>query len=379
MDVGDRRIFPSGYMKTSLQLSNLRDLSLKRTRLVASVSAGLLSVAVCYGMVTTVNAATSYPYTVSAIPLQSGNAISLPGVLAGDNTNAGGNPEAFSYFNGTSSDLGVLSVSGVTPSTESSNANAVNLIGLIVGDSTVPGQYTHAVTFCNGTVKDLGTINGGQNSSAAAVNDLGQIVGNSNISSTDNVTTHAFVTAKGTLQDLGTLAGTGSSEAFGINDFGVIVGQSNTANGDVHGFTYENSKFVDIGTLGGSISAAVAVNQLGIVAGYASIAGDVNTHAIIYYRGHITDLGVLDQGDSFALAINDLGQVVGTSGLNSTDGVIDAFIYSDGKLQDLNTLIDPSLGITLNSATAINDAGQIVVSGTDSQGNSATFLLTPSK
>ncbi|MBV8215664.1 MAG: hypothetical protein JOZ08_20815 [Verrucomicrobia bacterium] len=352
---------------------------MKPARLVASVSAGLLSAAVCYAMIATANAAT-YPYTVTTIPLQSGNANNLPGVIVGDNTNAGGNPEAFSYSNGTSTDLGVLSVSGVTPSTESSNANAINVEGLIVGDSTVPGQYTHAVTFSNGTVKDLGTINGGQNSTAAGVNDLGRIVGNTNVSSTDNVTTHAFVTTKsGALKDLGTLAGTGSSAAFAINDFGVIVGQSNTASGDVHGFTYENGKFVDIGTLGGSTSAAVAVNQIGFVAGYATTTDDANTHAILYYRGKITDLGVLDQGDSFALAINDFGQVVGVSGLNSTDGVIDAFIYFDGKLQDLNDLIDPSLGITLNSANAINDQGEIVVSGTDNQGNAATFLLTPNK
>ncbi len=366
-------------MKTSPQLSNTRGLSVKPTRLVASVSAGLLSAAVYYGMIATAHAAT-YPYTVTTIPLQSGNAINLPDLIAGDNTNAGGNPEAFSYRNGTSTDLGVLSVAGITPDTESSNANAVNITGLIVGDSSVPGQYTHAVKFSNGTVKDLGTINGGQNSTAAAVNDFGQIVGSSNVSAIDNVTTHAFVTTKsGALQDLGTLSGTGSSSAFGINDAGVIVGQSTTANGDIHGFTYENNKFVDIGTLGGSTSAAVAVNLIGIVAGSASVTGDVNTHAITYYRGKITDLGVLDQGDSFALAINDEAEVVGVSGFNSTDGVIHAFLYCFGKLQDLNNLIDPSLGITLVSASAINDAGQIVVSGFDNQGNAATFLLTPSK
>ncbi len=200
------------------------------------------------------------------------------------------------------------------------------------------------------------------------------------MSATDNVTTHAFVTTKtGILKDIGTLSGTGSSDAFGINDFGVVVGQSTTSAGDIHGFTYENNKFVDIGTLGGSTSAAVAVNEIGIVAGSASLTGDTNTHAIVYYRGKITDLGVLSDGDSFALAINDLLQVVGVSGFNSSTGVIHAFLYSVGKLQDLNNLIDPSLGITLTSANAINDQGEIVVSGTDNLGNSATFLLTPGK
>ena len=44
---------------------------------------------------------------------------------------------------------------------------------------------------------------------------------------------------------------------------------------------------------------------------------------------------------------------------------------------DLNSLIAPSSGWTLNSATAINDKGQIVGYGNDPANQSHAFLLTP--
>ena len=44
--------------------------------------------------------------------------------------------------------------------------------------------------------------------------------------------------------------------------------------------------------------------------------------------------------DSFAEGINDLGDVVGY-----TDDF--GFLYANGKMIDLNTLIDPSLGVIL--------------------------------
>jgi len=54
--------------------------------------------------------------------------------------------------------------------------------------------------------------------------------------------------------------------------------------------------------------------------------------------------------------INASGVVVGTKGNFQR-----ALLFTDaGGLQDLNTLIDPSLGWVLMSATDINDAGQIV-------------------
>ena len=46
--------------------------------------------------------------------------------------------------------------------------------------------------------------------------------------------------------------------------------------------------------------------------------------------------------------------------------------------QNLNDLIPPGSGFTLDNATAINDNGQIVVSGSNAPGQEHAFVLTPS-
>ena len=75
--------------------------------------------------------------------------------------------------------------------------------------------------------------------------------------------------------------------------------------------------------------------------------------------------------DWCALGVNDADEVVGYSYLptsapsRSTSAPLGpwpvAFIYSQGKMRDLNELIgDAAKNYRLDSATAINEAGQIV-------------------
>ena len=70
-------------------------------------------------------------------------------------------------------------------------------------------------------------------------------------------------------------------------------------------------------------------------------------------------------------AINNAGQVTGAF---LTSGAYHAFLYSNGQMRNLNDLIDPTLGITLTDARAINDKGQIVA---NSGASSGVYLLTP--
>jgi probable HAF family extracellular repeat protein len=51
-------------------------------------------------------------------------------------------------------------------------------------------------------------------------------------------------------------------------------------------------------------------------------------------------------------------------------------IWSGGVFQNLNNLIPPGRGFTLDYGTAINDNGQIVASGFNAQGQEHAFLLT---
>ncbi|MBV9307467.1 MAG: DUF3466 family protein [Acidobacteriaceae bacterium] len=91
----------------------------------------------------------------------------------------------------------------------------------------------------------------------------------------------------------------------------------------------------------------------------------------------VTDLGTLGGGSSYGNAINNAGQVTGYStfryGEQGMAIAYRAFLYSNGQMTKLDTLIDPALGIRLNSANAINDNGQIVA---NSIGGHA-YLLTP--
>jgi probable HAF family extracellular repeat protein len=70
------------------------------------------------------------------------------------------------------------------------------------------------------------------------------------------------------------------------------VGWSELAGGDAHAFLYDGSKMVDLGTLGGHNSSALAINDKGEIVGAAETrSGEL--HAFIYRKGTMTDLGIL--------------------------------------------------------------------------------------
>lgn len=75
-----------------------------------------------------------------------------------------------------------------------------------------------------------------------------------------------------TAVDLGTLGGS-DSRALAINDQGQVVGNSLTAVFTSHAFSWTQAGgIVDLGTLGGPHSNAVAVNESGQVAGSSYLA-----------------------------------------------------------------------------------------------------------
>jgi probable HAF family extracellular repeat protein len=61
---------------------------------------------------------------------------------------------------------------------------------------------------------------------------------------------------------LGTLGGTNSFD-LGINNLGQTVGQAQPSNGLWHAFLYPGAAISDLGTLGGSSSWANAINNSG--------------------------------------------------------------------------------------------------------------------
>jgi probable HAF family extracellular repeat protein len=173
---------------------------------------------------------------------------------------------------------------------------------------------------------------------------------------------------------LGTLGGSWSA-GYAINNAGQIAGSSNTAAGAYHAFVWEEAAGMrDLGTLGGRESRGFALNSAGAVAGAATLRSGQYRAALWATDGSVTNLGTLGGLCSYAYGLNDDGYAVGYS--YDGQGRSRAFVWADGMLFDLNDLVQNAPGWSLTAAYGINEAGQIVGSGTFNGSHSA-FLLDP--
>ena len=152
----------------------------------------------------------------------------------------------------------------------------------------------------------------GGRTTAAAINDAGEVVGHSFVSRGNF---HAFITGPNGvgMRSLGTLGGP-VSQAFGINNSGQVVEILQTT-GETRAFITGpgGTGMRDIGTVGGSYSYAYDINATGQVVG-SSHTSSSEQHAIITNPNGLgmRDLGVFGS-TNWAWGINDLGQAVGSS------------------------------------------------------------------
>ena len=82
---------------------------------------------------------------------------------------------------------------------------------------------------------------------------------------------------------------------------------------------------IDLGTLGGSVSIAVGINNKGWVTGDANVPGDTASHAFLREHGANMDLGTLGGLNSRSQAVNQRGQVVGGAESSLHDKLSEGF------------------------------------------------------
>ena len=226
------------------------------------------------------------------------------------------------------------------------------------------------------TLTDLGSIAPGDAVKVAGVNAGGVVAG----TTTTGGATTGFTLSGGAMTLLGALPGAdlpATSAANAINDAGQVVGVGSWVNGGTRAFrTDAGGALVSLGTLGGNDSTATAINAAGQVVGY-SVQSIYGIRAFIYFDGvGMTALSYLDfYHDSRAYGLNNAGDVVGTSVDASGLPHAVAWLGGGGAINDLNALIPPTSGWTLESASAINNGGDIVGYGRIGAQEHA-FLLT---
>jgi probable HAF family extracellular repeat protein len=280
--------------------------------------------------------------------------------------------------------------------------SAGQVVGL--SSNLVPDPYslwgtatqTRAFLWQHGKMSDLGTLPGGTDAMALLINERGQIVGQSYSGdsivppafgcSDSPLTLYGFFWDNGNMLDMGTLGGH-CTFPYALNDRGQVVGQSNLA-GDTssHPFVWHpGQNMKDLGTLGGTYGYAVSINNSGEVVGLTTSDNDETLVATTWRSRGAESLGTLP-GDfcSAADTINSAGQIVGGSGLfiapffpACTDPVEHAVLWDHGRIIDLNQFNPTGSGLTLSEAWFINDAGEIAGTATLDSGQQHIFLLLP--
>ena len=288
------------------------------------------------------------------------------GAVVGYAQNAAGQNRAFLFSGGVLQDLGTL---GGTDA----QATAINNLGQIVGHAHTSNGRVHAFRYSGGTMSDLGTL-GGTSSYAFAINDAAQVTGGATTFADFDY--HAFRHSGGSMQDLGSLGTplTGGAEGAGIDADGTVVGWTSLPDFNVRAFVYQNGTMTTLAqTHGGNYSAATAIRD-GVIIGTSTLPGELDVHAARWTSGVISDLGTLPGlPSSIAYAQNGTGQIVGTSD-DRTEPTARAFLHVGGTMIDLNDLIAPGSGWTLQEARGINASGQVAGWGTFS-GQRRAFLM----
>lgn len=201
-----------------------------------------------------------------------------------------------------------------------SGGYGINDAGLVAGSRAMPttledGSIYYAplrATIWDGTnVTDLGTLNEGGYSEALDINNAGQVVGYGSAASDPNIV-HAILWEGGGIIDLGTLGGSDST-ALAINQIGQIVGSSKiSGDTETHATLWHNGIIIDLNnyldastaSAGWVLVQANDINDDGWIVGVAS-----NANLGIGMQGFLLSVTAVPEPATYAMFMAGLGLV----------------------------------------------------------------------
>ena len=261
----------------------------------------------------------------------------------------GSDTHAFFWSEGVMLDLGTLGG-------EESEANAINDFSLVVGQSQFEAGSTWAAfVWQDGVMSELpGLERGGI---AYDINNKDQIVGKA---FADNKEV-AVLWQDGEIIALPSLDG-GFSSAMAINDLGQIVGQSDKGYDDVHAVAWINGKIHDLhNNKAGKNSSAWGINNSGQVVGWVGTP-PLNNLGFVWDAAngmrHLDDLvpPLLPKRWVFDLSydINNAGQVAANGYEEGNRFYSQPFLLSPIYPSFDLSLVAPGIGGQVNTITASN-------------------------
>ncbi len=262
-----------------------------------------------------------------------------------------------------------------------SEAWDVNSAGRIIGEFERAGGPSPVAIVWDGEQFTEVPPPAGSFSQPHAVNDGGIVVG----TTADGTSFYkAFVWDGKEMTLIQPLFGPRSS-ARDINSAGQITGWMGTGPlVDARPFLWQEGRIAELGLPPGAITGVpIAINDAGDVVGALGIAdgeGGLVTRSVLWSSdGQVINLGVLPGFDlCSALDVAGAGQIIGNCQQLKPPYATTGFLWQNGAMFDLNTLIAPNAGAYVAFPNKFNDLGQIAASvWLTFNGRPVGLMLTP--
>jgi FG-GAP repeat len=191
------------------------------------------------------------------------------------------------------------------------------------------------------------SVPGSTSTSANGINNVGKIVGNSNLGT-------GFLLANGVFTTIA-YPGAMSTAAEGINDGSEVVGVYTDSLNLVHGFTELNGVYTSIEYPGASGTYFTGLNNLGEIVGNYCCNSANQLLGFLYSNGVFTNIFVPGSQDTNVFGINDSEAITGAycDAPCTAGSVSGSFVYSNGTFMPVS--FPGALGTTVSGIDNNND------------------------